>query len=69
MDVLAEPVARSFVVREHYSGTFPAARLSVGLFGPGPTLEGAAVFSVPMSEAVLLRWTGFSYAGAVDHKL
>jgi hypothetical protein len=66
VDVVAEPLARDFVVREHYSGSFPAARLSVGLWGPGPTLAGVAVFSVPMSEAVLRRWTGADHVAAVE---
>lgn len=66
VDVVAEPLARDFVVREHYSGSFPAARLSVGLWGPGPTLVGVAVFSVPMSESVLRRWTGADHGAAVS---
>jgi site-specific DNA-methyltransferase (cytosine-N4-specific) len=66
VDVVAEPLAREFVVREHYSGSFPAARLCVGLWGPGPTLAGVAVFSVPMSESVLRRWTGGDHAAAVE---
>lgn len=66
VDVISERLARDFVVREHYSGTFPAARLSVGLWGPGPELVGAAVFSVPMSEAVLRRWTGQDHRDAVE---
>lgn len=66
VDVVAEPLARDFVVREHYSGSFPAARLSVGLWGPGPALVGVAVFSVPMSESVLRRWTGADHEAAVE---
>jgi hypothetical protein len=66
VDVVAEPLARDFVVREHYSGSFPAARLSVGLWGPGPTLVGVAVFSVPMSGSVLRRWTGADHGAAVE---
>lgn len=66
VDVVAEPLARDFVVREHYSGSFPAARLSVGLWGPGPTLAGVAVFSVPMSRYVLRRWAGADHEAAVE---
>jgi len=51
---------------EHYSGTFPAARLSIGLWGPGPALVGVAVFSIPMSVAVLPRWTGLDHTEAVE---
>src|SRR5687767_562681 len=66
VDGLAEARARTFVEREHYSGTFPAARLSVGLWGPGPSLAGVAVFSVPMSKDVLPRWTGLDHTAAVE---
>jgi hypothetical protein len=66
VDVVSEALARSFVVREHYSASFPAARLSVGLWGPGPSLAGVAVFSVPMSQAVLRRWTGPDHDHAVE---
>lgn len=66
VDVVAEALAREFVVREHYSGSFPAARLSVGLWGPGPTLAGVAVFSIPMSQSVLRRWTGADHSAAVE---
>lgn len=66
VDVVSERLARQFVVREHYSGTFPAARLSVGLWGPGPELVGVAVFSVPMSQSVLRRWSGEDHQRAVE---
>ena len=66
VDVVPERLARVFVTREHYSGTFPAARLSIGLWGPGPALVGVAVFSVPMSQSVLRRWTGAAHAEAVE---
>src|SRR4051812_25590464 len=66
VDVVAERLARRFVEREHYAGSFPAARLSVGLWGPGPSLVGVAVFSVPMSSNVLPRWTGFDHCHAVE---
>lgn len=66
VDVLAERVARRFVEREHYAASFPAARLSVGLWGPGPSLVGVAVFSVPMSTNVLPRWTGMDHRRAVE---
>lgn len=66
VDGVEEARARELVETEHYSGTFPAARLSVGLWGPGPALVGVAVFSVPMSSAVLPRWTGADHASAVE---
>ena len=49
--------AKPFVVQHHYSGTFPASRLSVGLFR-GCTLAGVATFSVPMNNASVKAHTG-----------
>lgn len=58
VDVIDTAIARAFVEQQHYSGSFPADRLCVGLFGPGAQLVGAAVFSVPMNQRVIPRWTG-----------
>jgi hypothetical protein len=44
--------AKAFVVRHHYSASYPAARRRYGLFGPAG-LEGVAVFSVPCNDRVL----------------
>jgi hypothetical protein len=66
VDVVGESLARTFVTAEHYSGSFPAARISIGLWGPGPALAGVAVFSVPMSEAVLQRWLGTDGSEGVE---
>ncbi|MGQ3044106.1 MAG: Mom family adenine methylcarbamoylation protein [Brevundimonas aurantiaca] len=56
---IEEREARDFVRYHHYSGTFPAARLSVGLFAAGGSaLKGVAVFSVPMNQAVTPKHTG-----------
>jgi len=49
---LAESDARPFVETNHYSGSFPAARLRYGLHD-GPWLVGVAVLAVPMRVAVL----------------
>jgi hypothetical protein len=49
---LAEASARAFVEANHYSGSFPAARFSYGLFD-GVWLVGAAVLSVPVQAKVL----------------
>lgn len=51
--------AKAFVQRHHYSGTYPAARLSVGLYR-GRQLAGVAVFSVPMNEHSVKRHTGLA---------
>jgi hypothetical protein len=47
-----DAAAKAFVERHHYSRSFPAARLRVGLF-EGLELVGVAVFAVPMRAAVL----------------
>ncbi len=62
---LDESVARAFVTRHHYSGTYPAGRLAYGLttldetlnvdgtLVNGQALVGVAVLSVPMTASVL----------------
>jgi hypothetical protein len=64
VDVIADAAARAFVTRHHYSGSFPAARLSLGLFGPGQggpaRLVGVATFSVPINDRSVLRRTGLA---------
>lgn len=65
VDVIPDALARRFVVDHHYSASMPASRLNVGLF-EGAALVGVAVFSVPMGEAVLKRWTGFGIEGGVE---
>jgi hypothetical protein len=53
-----DQVARTFVTRHHYSGTYPAAVHRHGLIertGRADLLAGAAVFAVPMSRAVLAK--------------
>lgn len=59
VDAVGKLAAKAFVERHHYSGTFPAARLSVGLFR-GRQLAGVAVFSVPMNEHSVCRHTGLA---------
>lgn len=69
VDVVAEPLARAFVTRHHYSGSFPAARLSLGLFGPAEggraQLVGVATFSVPINNRSAPRRTGLTDPRAV----
>lgn len=54
---LPEHDARTFVEREHYSGSFPAARFRVGLMVKPRLgreyLGGVAVYSVPMTQSVI----------------
>ena len=63
VDVLERPPAKAFCERHHYSGTFPAARLSVGLFehgtgDSGSHLVGVTVFGVSMNGQVVPRHLG-----------
>lgn len=48
-----DTTAKRFVVATHYSHSYPAARRRFGLYAPGGSLEGVAVFSVPARAAAL----------------
>ena len=52
-------VAKPFVERHHYSGSFPASRLSAGLFrnGPGGTSElvGVCTFAQPSNNRSVIK--------------
>lgn len=53
---IGEAPAKDFVTQLHYSGSFPAARYSYGMFdlaGDGPRLVGVAVLSVPVNKKVV----------------
>jgi hypothetical protein len=45
--------AKRYVTTHHYSGTYPAARLRVGLFRAGVGLVGVAVLSQPCNQRVI----------------
>jgi hypothetical protein len=47
-----DAVARDYVCRHHYSGSYPAARLRVGLYR-GRELVGVAVLSVPVTQRAI----------------
>lgn len=64
VDLVEERAARPFVGAHHYSGTFPAARRSIGLFR-GAVLVGVAVFGVPAQAATIPRWTGLPASSGV----
>src|SRR4051812_33664326 len=49
--------ARRFVLRHHYSGSYPAARFRFGLYR-GADLVGVAVFSHPCTDRVLSLFGG-----------
>jgi hypothetical protein len=51
-EIVGDHEAKAFVVAHHYSRTYPAARVRVGLWRRGQ-LVGVAVFSHPMSDRVL----------------
>jgi hypothetical protein len=57
VDEIGKAEAKGFVERHHYSRSFPARRYSFGLFH-GRTLVGVAVFSVPMSQAIIPKYCG-----------
>ena len=65
VEVVDRASAKSFVEAHHYSRSFPAARLSVGLFRSrgafwAPELVGVAVFSVGVQPKAIGRWLGTS---------
>lgn len=55
-----DALCKAFTVTHHYSGTYPAARVRVGLFVKAAfqqdKLAGVAVFSVPMTNAAIPAW-------------
>ena len=61
--------AKPFIEQHHYSGSFPATRLSCGLFrneGGGSALVGAVSFSVSMQREAGPKHTGLDNAQAVE---
>lgn len=62
VELITELAAKAFVRQHHYLGRYPAARLRAGLMrtlpGRRPELVGVAVFSQPMTQAVIPHWTG-----------
>lgn len=55
VDLIEEADAKRFVIAQHYSASYPAARLRVGLF-VGAKLVGVTVFSVPMSQHIVPKY-------------
>ena len=66
VEVIEEAQARRFVVEQHYSASFPAARLCVGLHRAGHGLVGVAVFSVPIQPKSVTRHAGVEPAQGVE---
>lgn len=62
-------VAKPFVEQHHYSSSFPATRLSCGLFrneGGKSSLVGVASFSVSMNSAAGPKYTGLNEGSSVE---
>lgn len=57
IDEIRDSEARRFVVQHHYSGSYPVAMERIGLYR-GRTLVGVAVFSIPINNAIIPRYTG-----------
>ena len=58
-EIVPKKVGKEFVQKHHYSGTYPATRLQVGLYRgseEGNELCGVAAFGVPMSNSVFARY-------------
>lgn len=70
VEVIEERDARPFVERHHYAGSYPAARLAVGLLRARrwvvPELVGVAVFSVPMQPRAIPCYTGVEVSAGVE---
>lgn len=70
VEPIEEALAKRFVVENHYSGSFPAARYRVGMFEHQefrrPALVGVAVFSVPMTAAVIAKHLGVPASQGVE---
>ena len=68
VDLLDERSAKAFVETHHYSRSYPAARLRVGLFR-GTQLVGVAVFAEPAQRAILPKYVPTARGGAVLARL
>lgn len=61
---IGEAEAKDFVLRHHYSASYPAARRRFGMFRRG-TLVGVAVFSHSMNQKTLIN----AFGGAAEESL
>jgi hypothetical protein len=57
-DIPDDVTAKAFVLRHHYSGSYPAARRRYGLYRRGGELAGVMVLSQPVSNATLAKLPG-----------
>ena len=68
VDLIDERPAKAFVEFHHYSRSYPAARLRVGLFH-GAQLVGVAVFAEPAQRATLPKYAPGARSGVVLARL
>jgi len=71
VEIIREREARPFVEAHHYSGSYPAARLAVGLMRSRegwftPELVGVAVFSVPAQPQAIRAHLGVEPAHGLE---
>lgn len=70
VEAIEEEDAKAFIVSNHYSGSYPAARFRVGVFEHLPhrraELVGVAVFSVPMAQAVIPKYLGLGPSAGAE---
>lgn len=62
---LDEPTAKRFILTHHYSGSYPAARVRLGLY-KGGRLVGVAVFSHPMNDRAVTGVFGCQATEALE---
>ena len=60
VELVSESDAKAFVCTHHYSGSYPASRLRVGLYQAG-NLVGVAVYSEPANPNTIPSWTKQRY--------
>lgn len=65
VDIIEDRVAKQFVCEHHYSGSYPAAVERIGMFR-GTELVGVAVYSVPMNNAAIPKYTGCGAAEGLE---
>ena len=68
VELPSDTLARDFVLRHHYSGSYPAARRRYGLMHRRLGLVGVAVFSVPFRAAVAKAFEGLLAPEAIDEQ-
>jgi len=57
IDEIKDSISKKFIIEHHYSGSYPIAMERVGLF-MGTKLVGVAVFSIPINNSIIPRYTG-----------